>query len=108
MKALIPVETIAKKILLIRGEKVMLDADLAKLYSVETRTFMQAVKRNIDRFSEDFMFQLTKEELTDLGSQTVTSRGWGGRRYTPYAFTEQVVAMLSGVLKRARGLLRSI
>ncbi len=80
----------------------MLDADLATLYEVETRTLVQAVKRNIDRFPKDFMFQLTKEEFGILRSQSVTSSQWGGRRYPPYAFTEQGVAMLSSVLRSKR------
>jgi hypothetical protein len=87
---------------LLRGEKVILDADLAELYGVETRVLVQAVKRNPERFPEDFLFQLTPEEFTVLRSQYVTSRGWGGRRYPPYAFTEQGVAMLSGVLRSPR------
>jgi hypothetical protein len=87
---------------LIRGEKVILDADLAELYGVATRVLVQAVKRNQERFPEDFLFQLTAEEFTVLRSQYVTSRGWGGRRYPPYAFTEQGVAMLSGVLRSPR------
>ena len=94
MKSLIPVETIEKKILLIRGAKVMLDSDLAMLYGVETREIVQAVKRNIGRFPDDFMFQLTAEELELLKSQSVISKpvGRGGRRFIPYAFTEQGVA----------------
>lgn len=88
----------------IRGKQVMLDADLALLYHVETRTLNQAVKRNIDRFPEQFRFQLTAEENADLKSQIVISRsadvnGHGGRRTLPYAFTEQGIAMLSAVLK---------
>ena len=99
MKRLIPVEVIEKKILLIRGEKVMLDSDLAELYKVETRTLIQAVKRNINRFPSDFMFQLNYQEVASLRSQIVTSKsGRGGRRYLPYVFTEQGVAMLSSVL----------
>ncbi len=101
-KSVIPVERIERSILLIRGEKVMLDADLAELYQVETRVLVQAVKRNIGRFPSDFMFQLSKEEFSHLRSQIVTSNSWGGRRYPPYAFTEQGVAMLSGVLKSER------
>jgi len=99
-----PVEHIEQAIRLIRGEKVILDADLAALYGVETRVLVQAVKRNRKRFPPDFMFQLTKEEFTVLRSQTVTSRGWGGRRYPPYAFTEQGVAMLSSVLRSPRAI----
>ncbi|MDO8649394.1 MAG: ORF6N domain-containing protein [Candidatus Peregrinibacteria bacterium] len=100
--ALIPTERIQKAILLIRGLKVMLDRDLADLYGVETRVLVQAVKRNQERFPKDFMFQLSKEEAEILRSQFVTSRSWGGRRYPPYAFTEQGVAMLSSVLHSDR------
>jgi len=103
-KSLIPVERIEKAILLIRGQKVMLDADLAELYGVETRVLVQAVKRNIERFPDDFMFQLSQKEFTILRSQFVTSSGWGGRRYPPYAFTEQGVAMLSSVLRSQRAI----
>jgi hypothetical protein len=81
----------------------MLDSDLAALYEVETKVLNQAVKRNIDRFPEDFMFQLTKEEYKLLKSQNVTS-SWGGRRTLPYAFTEQGIAMLSSVLKSQRAI----
>ncbi len=95
-------EPIERAIRLIRQEKVILDADLADLYGVETRVLVQAVKRNRERFPPDFLFQLTKEEFTILRSQSVTSRGWGGRRYPPYAFTEQGVAMLSSVLRSSR------
>ena len=97
----VPLERIAGCIYLIRGQKVMLDADLAVLYGVETRAFHQAVKRNPDRFPEDFMFRLTSEETASLRSQTVIS-SWGGRRHPPYAFTEQGVAMLSSVLRGRR------
>ena len=103
-KSLIPVDRIEKAILLIRGQKVMLDADLAELYGVETRVLVQAVKRNLERFPEDFMFQLSQEEFTILRSQIVTSSGRGGRRYRPYAFTEQGVAMLSSVLRSRRAI----
>jgi hypothetical protein len=103
-KSLIPADRIEKAILLLRNQKVMLDADLAALYEVETKALIQAVKRNIERFPEDFMFQLTPEEYTILRSQIVTSRGWGGRRYPPYAFTEQGVAMLSSVLRSRRAI----
>ena len=82
----------------IRGKKVMLDFDLARLYKVETRTLNQAVKRNLKRFPPDFMFKLDSEEFTNLKSQFVTS-SWGGVRKLPFAFTEQGVAMLSGLLK---------
>ena len=83
----------------IRGYKVMLDSDLAMLYEVETKVLNQAVKRNIERFPEDFMFQLVKEEFQILRSQFVTSPKGDGRQYIPYVFTEQGVAMLSGILK---------
>ena len=99
----IPVEMIERRIFLIRGQKVMLDSDLAELYSVQTKVFNQAVKRNRDRFPEDFMFQLTREEVEVLRSQIVTS-SWGGRRYLPYAFTQEGVAMLSGVLNSDRAI----
>lgn len=95
---IIHIDEIKTKIYTIRGVQVMLDSDLAKLYGVETRVLNQAVKRNKERFPEDFMFQLTKEEVESLRSQIVIS-SWGGRRYLPYAFTEQGVAMLSAVLK---------
>ena len=81
-----------------RGQQVMLDRDLAELYGVETRRLNEQVKRNIERFPEDFMFQLTQNEFDNLKSQFATS-SWGGVRKLPYAFTEQGVAMLSGVLK---------
>ena len=100
--ALVPTERIVQSILLLRGQKVLLDADLAALYGVETKVLLQAVKRNLERFPEDFMFQLDTDEWTALRSQIVTSNekptGRGGRRYAPYAFTEQGVAMLSSVL----------
>ena len=103
-KSLIPVDRIEKAILLIRRQKVMLDADLAELYDVETKVLVQAVKRNLERFPEDFMFQLSQEEFAILRSQFVTSSDWGGRRYPPYAFTEQGVAMLSSVLRSQRAI----
>ncbi len=91
-------QVIHNKIYDIRGEKVMLDFDLALLYEVETKVFNQAVKRNIDLFPSDFIFTLTQKEFADLRSQIVTS-SWGGKRYLPYAFTEHGVAMLASVLK---------
>ncbi len=103
-KSLIPTDRIEKAILLIRKQKVMLDSDLAELYGVETRVLVQAVKRNIERFPEDFMFQIDREEFSILKSQSVTSNNWGGRRYPPYAFTEQGVAMLSSVLHSQRAI----
>jgi hypothetical protein len=91
------------RIYFIRDQKVMLDRDLAELYGVDTRILNQAVRRNIKRFPEDFMFQLTEEELENLRSQIVTS-SWGGIRYMPFAFTEQGVAMLSSVLNSERAI----
>lgn len=93
---------IEQRILLIRGHKVLLDVDLADLYGVETKVLNQAVRRNLDRFPSDFMFQLTSEEAENLRSQFVTSSRHGGRRYEPFAFTEQGVAMLSSVLRSER------
>ena len=107
-ESLIPRERIERSILLIRGEKVMLDSDLADLYEVSTKAFNQAIRRNLDRFPEDFMFRLTDEEFTNLRSQFVTSRSWGGRRYPPFAFTEQGVAMLSSVLRSKRAVLVNV
>jgi hypothetical protein len=105
MKALIAEEVIEKKIYLIRGRKVMLDSDLAELYEVATKVLVQAVKRNLKRFQSDFMFQLNNQEIEGLRSQIVTSKvGRGGRRYPPYAFTEQGVAMLSTVLNSERAI----
>jgi ORF6N domain len=96
---IVPVELIERRIYLIRGHKVMVDFDLAELYGVSTRQLNQQVSRNMKRFPDDFMFQLTKEEALSLRSQFVISKvGRGGRRYLPYAFTEQGVAMLSSVL----------
>ena len=96
----VPVEIIERKIYLIRGIKVMLDSDLADLYGVETKFFNRAIKRNKDRFPNDFMFQLTEKESQNLRFQIGTSSSrYGGRRYLPYVFTEHGVAMLSSVLK---------
>jgi len=95
----VPIKQIVQSIVWLRGHKVLLDADLATLYGVDTKVLVQAVKRNLERFPDDFMFQLSKEEFENLRSQIVTSNaGHGGRRYAPYAFTEQGVAMLSSVL----------
>jgi phage regulator Rha-like protein len=100
---LIPIERIQHFIFLIRGEKVMLDSHLAELYGVETKALNRAVKRNANRFPGDFMFQISKEELENLRFQIGTSSlEYGGRRYLPYAFTEQGVAMLSSVLRSGR------
>ena len=104
MEIVIQQEVIERKIYIIRGHKVMLSADLAELYEVEPRVLVQAVKRNIDRFPSDFMFQLNEIEFENLKSQIVTS-SWGGmRRANPYAFTEQGVAMLSSVLHSKRAI----
>jgi ORF6N domain len=101
----VSVEQIKQSILVFRGHKVLLDEDLAVLYGVATKVLLQAVKRNIGRFPEDFMFQLTAAEWAVLRSQFVTSKlQHGGRRYTPYVFTEQGVAMLSSVLNSERAI----
>ena len=102
-KGLVPIELIQSKIVVLRDEKVMLDKDLAELYSVETKQLKRAVRRNIDRFPADFMFELTREEYNSLRSHFGTS-SWGGTRYLPMAFTEQGVAMLSSVLNSKRAI----
>lgn len=96
-------ERIERLILVIRGQRIMLDADLAELYGVETKVLNRAFVRNRSRFPADFTFQLTAAEFDDLRCQFGTSR-WGGRRYRPHAFTEQGVAMLSGVLQSCRAI----
>jgi len=96
--------TIQKKIHEIRDQKVMLDYDQAELYETETRVLKQSVRRNIERFPEDFMFSLTREEYNSLRSQFVTSSLHGGTRYLPFAFTEQGVAMLSSVLNSKKAI----
>jgi len=101
MPNIISVGIISAKIFEIRGKKVMLDSDLARLYDVQTKVLIQAVKRNADRFPDDFMYQLTWQEFMDLRSQIVTS-SLGGRRYLPYVFTQEGVAMLSSVLSSER------
>lgn len=102
-KSLVPQEFIEQRIYLIRGRKVMLDSDLAILYGVETKNLNKSVSRNTERFPEDFMFQLNAEEFGNLRFQFGTS-SYGGRRYLPYAFTEQGVAMLSGVLNSEKAI----
>ena len=103
--SLIPDDAIINKIYFIRNQKIMIDSDLAMLYQVETKRLNEQVSRNPERFPEDFMFRLTEDEFENLKSQIATSSlftgngGWGGRRKLPFAFTEQGVAMLSGVLK---------
>ncbi|HKF82901.1 MAG TPA: ORF6N domain-containing protein [Solirubrobacterales bacterium] len=102
---LIAAPTIEKRIFVVRKRQVMLDQDLADLYGVETKRLIEQVKRNLDRFPEDFMFQLNMEEVAALRSQIATSNtGRGGRRYAPYVFTEQGVAMLSSVLRSKRAI----
>jgi hypothetical protein len=101
-RSILPAERIEQAICLIRGQKVLLDADLAMLYGVEAKYLTRAVRRNAERFPKDFMFQLSKDEFADLKCQIGTSSSWGGRRYPPYAFTEQGVAMLSSVLRSKR------
>lgn len=101
--AIASAQNIENRIYMLRGQKVILDADLADLYEVETKVLVRAMKRNSDRFPSDFMFQLTREECTNLRFQFGTS-SWGGRRYLPYAFTEQGVAMLSSVLRSQRAI----
>jgi hypothetical protein len=109
-RCLVPIEMIERRIILIRGSKVILDSDLAELYQVETRVLIQAVKRNLERFPEDFMLRLTKEEEQSLRSQFVISNsgGRGGRRYLPYIFTEHGVAILSSVLSSKRAVQMNI
>jgi hypothetical protein len=104
----LPRERIERSILLIRENKVLLDVDLAELYEVSTKALVQAMNRNEERFPEDFAFQLSEEEWENLRSQSVTSRSHGGRRYRPYAFTEQGVAMLSSVLRSKRAVLVNV
>jgi hypothetical protein len=101
--AVVPLERIERSILLIRDHKVMLDSDLADLYAAPTKQLVRAVKRNLQRFPADFMFQLSLQETANLRRQFGTS-SWGGRRYRPYAFTEQGVAMLSSVLRSPRAI----
>lgn len=97
------VSKIESKIYLIRNEKILLDRDLAELYGVETKQLKRAVRRNIDRFPDDFMFELSKEEFQNLRNQIGTS-SWGGNRYSPMAFTEQGVAILSSVLNSSQAI----
>jgi len=101
-KIALPVERVLRTIHVLRGQKVILDADLAALYDVETKALTRAVRRNSDRFPPDFMFQLNEAEFDALRRQIGASSAWGGRRYPPYAFTEQGVAMLSSVLRGPR------
>jgi hypothetical protein len=102
------IQQVETKILMLRGQKVLLSTHLAELYGVLPKVLVQAVKRNAERFPADFMFQLTDDELANLKSQTVTSSWGGSRRAAPYAFTEQGVAMLSTVLRSRRAVLVNI
>ena len=106
-KLSLPDDIITSKIYLIRNKKVILDHDLAKLYDVETKVLKQAVRRNSTRFPDDFMFELSNKEFSNLRSQIVTS-SWGGSRYSPMAFTEQGVAMLSSVLNSDQAIMVNI
>ena len=101
MGELVPLDAIENKILQVRGKKALLDIDLAKLYGVETKYLTRQVRRNVKRFPDDFMLILTRQELRNLRCQ-IGASSYGGRRYLPYAFTEQGVAMLSGVLNSER------
>lgn len=103
MSNVMPLKSLINKIIYLRGQKVMLDSDLAELYGVETRRVTEQVKRNPERFPEDFMYQLTNKEFTILKSQFATS-SWGGKRKLPFAFTEQGIAMLSSVLHSERAI----
>lgn len=103
MNEIVNLEQLLSKIIWLRGQKVMLDSDLAELYEVKTKVLNQAVSRNAERFPDDFMYQLTEKEFTRLRSQFVTTKR-GGRRYPPYAFTEQGIAMLSSVLRSERAI----
>lgn len=104
MTALVAIHNVEQRIVMLRGHRVLIDTHLAQLYGVQTKALVQAVKRNLDRFPADFMFQLTADEAMALRSQTVTIKAGRGqhRKYLPYAFTEQGVAMLSSVLRSKR------
>jgi hypothetical protein len=107
IESTLPDEKIIKKIYIIREQKVMLDFDLADLYEVETNYLKRQVRRNIERFPEDFLFELSAKEFKDLRSQFGTS-SWGGTRYSPMAFTEQGLAMLSGVVNSGKAIAMNI
>lgn len=102
-KLTVPDELVMNKIYFIRNQKVMLDRDLAELYQVDTKRLKESVRRNIERFPEDFMFEMTEQELQNLRTQIATS-SWGGQRYLPFCFTEQGVAMLSSVLNSKKAI----
>ncbi len=105
--SLLPLETITSRILLLRGQKILLDADLAALYGVETRRLNEQVRRNLERFPEDFIFEVTDEEFVDLKSHFATS-SWGGRRKRPMAFTEHGAIMAATILKSPRAVEMSV
>ena len=107
-KSLIPIETIQNRILSIRGQKVIIDVDLAEIYGVTTKRLNEQVRRNRGRFPEDFMFQLNKEEFKILRSQIATSSGWGGRRYPPNAFTEHGAVMAASILNSPQAIQVSV
>jgi hypothetical protein len=108
-RQLVPLSQIEERIYLVRGQRVMLDSDLAELYGVPTMRLNEQVKRNMERFPEDFMFQLTKEEAANLISQiAISSLGWGGRRKPPYAFTEHGAIMAASVLRSERAVKVSV
>jgi len=106
--SLVPFERIERAIIMVRGEKVMLDSDLAEIYGVETKRLNEQVRRNPSRFPPDFMFQLTAEEAENLRSQSATSSSYGGNRYLPYAFTEHGALMLANVLNSERAAQTSV
>jgi hypothetical protein len=109
IREIVPIEIIQNKIYIIRGQKVMIDSDLAQLYNVETRIINRNVKRNLNRFPEDFMFQLNEEEWYSLKSQNgISNKNKGGRRFLPYVFTEHGVLMLSNILNSERAINVSI
>ena len=102
------ISTIERLIRTVRRERIILDSDLAKLYGTETKVLVQAIKRNFNRFPKDFMFQLTRGEFDSLRSQIVTSKGRGGRRHLPYAFTEHGVIMAANILNSERAVQVSV
>jgi phage regulator Rha-like protein len=106
--SLIPMERIERAIIVVRGEKVMLDSNLAEIYGVETKRLNEQVRRNLNRFPQDFMFQLTAEETANLRSQIATSSLYGGRRYLPHVFTEHGALMLANVLNSERAAQTSV
>lgn len=107
-RALMPIERITHSILIVRGQRVLLDSELADLYGVPTKRFNEQVRRNLKRFPADFMFQLTLAEATDLRSQFATSRSHGGRRYAPHAFTEHGAIMAATILNSTRAIEMSV